>query len=160
MIRPYSPIAAGTRVSVELKHGDRVTGVAQWSKKGLVGITFDTPIDVLSLLSASGLESQARMPRIELGGTASLRHDGDVYRARVVNISQGGICVTAKCSLPVGADVTVSLPGLPPAAGTVKWTDEGNIGVGFNSVFAVDELMAFLREQQRLLGGKKLRAAG
>jgi len=31
MIRPYSTVAAGARVSVELKHGESLTGTAQWS---------------------------------------------------------------------------------------------------------------------------------
>ena len=30
LIRPYSTIAAGTALSVELKHGDMVSGVARW----------------------------------------------------------------------------------------------------------------------------------
>src|SRR4051795_13559501 len=54
MIRPYSPIDAGTRLSVELKHGETVSGVAQWSENGLTGVVFDTPMDVVTLLSASG----------------------------------------------------------------------------------------------------------
>ena len=91
MIRPYSPISVGTLVSIELKHGDTVSGIAQWSDKGLVGVTFDELIDVLALLNATGLETRPRMPRIEISCTATIRHEGTVFRARVVNISQGGI---------------------------------------------------------------------
>src|SRR4051812_40889397 len=40
MIRPYSPIEKGTRLSVELKQGDMVSGVAQWAENGLIGIAF------------------------------------------------------------------------------------------------------------------------
>jgi hypothetical protein len=149
MIRPYSPIPAGTRVSVELKHGESVSGIAQWSDKGLIGIGFDEAIDVLELLSPTGTDARPRMPRIELGCSTRLRHDGNVGVGRVVNISQGGICVTTKAMLPVDADVIVSLPGLPAAAGIVKWADGDQYGIGFNRVFAIDELMAFLREQQR-----------
>src|SRR3954449_3537708 len=47
MIRPYSPIAPGMHLSIELKQGDSVEGIAQWADNGLVGITFDTPIDVV-----------------------------------------------------------------------------------------------------------------
>jgi len=149
MIRPYSPIAAGTPITVELKQGDAVGGVAQWSDKGLVGVTFDEPIDVLALLSAPGGRPRPRMPRIELNCTATLRHEGQVFRARVVNISQGGICVNAGLDMEVDGDVVVTLAGLHAAAGVVKWRDGDYYGVGFNRVYPVDELMTFLKEQQR-----------
>jgi len=149
MIRPYSPIASGTRLEVELKQGDSVSGVAQWSDKGLVGITFEEPIDVLAILSTTGGTPRPRMPRIELGCTATLRHEGNVFRARVVNISQGGICVNVPLDLVVNGDVVVTIPGLHAAAGVVKWRDGDYYGIGFNRVYPVDELMTFLREQQR-----------
>jgi hypothetical protein len=149
MIRPYSTIAAGTRLCVELKQGDTVQGVALWSRDGLVGIGFDAAIDVLALLGSTGGRPRARMPRIDLSCTAVVRHDGDVFRARVLNISQGGICVSADCGLDFDSSVVVSLTGLHAAAGVVKWTDGDCYGIGFNRVYPVNELMAFLQEQQR-----------
>jgi len=149
MIRPYSPIAAGTQLTVELKQGDSVSGVVQWSDKGLVGITFDEPIDVLALLNAPGGRPRPRMPRIELNCTATLRHEKTVFRTTVANISQGGICVHSPVDLEVACDVIVSLTGLHSAAGVVKWRDGDYYGIGFNRVYPVDELMAFLQGQQR-----------
>ena len=149
MIRPYSPIAAGTSVSIELKQGDPVRGIAQWCDKGLVGVTFDEPIDVLALLSAPGGNPRPRMPRIELGCTATLRYEGQVFRARVINISQGGIRVDAGVDMDVNGDVIVTLDGLHAAAGVVKWREGDYYGISFNRVYPVDELMAFLKAQQR-----------
>lgn len=149
MIRPYSTIAAGTRLDVELKQGDSVSGHVQWSDNGLVGVIFDEPIDVLAILSTSSGRPRPRMPRIELGCTATMRHDGAVFRARVLNISQGGICVNSGLDLALSGDVVVTLDGLHAAAGVVKWRDGDYYGIGFNRVYPVDELMAFLREQQR-----------
>ena len=149
MIRPYSPVAPGTQLTVELKQGDSVSGVVQWSDKGFVGITFDEPIDVLALLSAPGGRPRPRMPRIELNCTATLRHEKTVFRAPVANISQGGMCVHSPVDLEVGCDVVVSLTGLHSAAGVVKWRDGDYYGIGFNRVYPVHELMAFLQDQQR-----------
>lgn len=157
MIRPYSPIASGSRVSVELKHGESVSGTAQWSDKGLTGVTFDEPIDVLALLTPNETESRPRMPRIELNCSARLHHEGRSAVARVANISQGGICVATRALLPIDADVVVTLPGMRPAAGVVKWAEDDQYGIGFNRAFLVNELMVFLREQQE---GEQREAVG
>ena len=160
MIRPYSPIAAGARVSIELKQGDPVSGVAQWTDSGLVGVSFDTPIDVLALLNAPTGRPRPRMPRIELSCTASLRSNGSVFRARVANISQGGICVDSPVDLELGDDVVVTLSGLHAAAGVVKWKEGAFHGIGFNRVYPVDELMKFLKERQRDQQQEQRRAVG
>lgn len=149
LIRPYSPIAAGTSVSVELKHGETVAGVAKWIENGLVGVAFDEPIDVVALLAPQESGPQPRMPRIELSCTAWVREDADIYRTRTINISQGGMCVEGDPRLQADAKVIVSLAGLEPIAGWVKWKDGDRYGIGFNRILAVNELMGFLRQQQR-----------
>lgn len=149
LIRPYSAVKAGTALSVELKHGETVSGLAKWIEDGLVGIAFDEPIDIVALLTSPGEGPQPRMPRIELNCTAWVREDADIYRTRAINISQGGMCVEGSSGLNVDADVIVSLAGLGPIPGLVKWQDGDRYGVGFNRVLPVNELMAFLRQQQR-----------
>lgn len=149
MIRPYSPVSVGARIMVELKHGESVSGAAQWADGGLVGVVFDQPIDVLALLSAPDGQPRPRMPRIELNCTATLRHEKTVFRAPVMNISQGGICVDSPVDLPIGSDIVITLSGLHAAAAVVKWRDGAYHGIGFNRVYPVAELMRFLQEQQR-----------
>ena len=149
LIRPYSPITAGTPVTIELKHGETVSGVARWIEDGMVGIEFNQPIDVVALLTSSEDGQQPRMPRIELSCTAWVREDADIYRTRTINISQGGMCVEGDPRLRVDVDVIVSLAGLGPLAGLVKWKEGDRYGIGFNRVLAVNELMSFLRQQQR-----------
>lgn len=150
LIRPYSAITVGTRVSVELKHGETVSGVARWIEEGLVGIAFDQPIDVVTLLAPTEDGPQPRMPRIELDCTAWVREDADVYRSRTLNISQGGMCIEGDPRLRANAKVIVSLAGLGPINGVVKWKEDDRYGIGFNHVLAISELMTFLRQQQRL----------
>lgn len=149
MIRPYSPISVGAQITVELKHGERVSGIAQWSENGLAGVVFDETIDVLALLNAPGGQPRPRMPRIELNCMATLRHEKTVFRAPVINISQGGICVDSPVDLAIGSDILVTLSGLHAAAGVVKWREGHQFGIGFNRVYPVAELMRFLHEQQQ-----------
>lgn len=149
MIRPYSAIRVGARLSIELKQGTSVSGAAQWSDQGLIGVAFDEAIDILDLLNAPADKPRPRMPRIELDCVATLRHEGTVFRAPVINISQGGICVKSLVDLVLNRDVVVTLAGLHAAAGVVKWRDGDHFGIGFNRVYPVNELMGFLHEQQR-----------
>jgi hypothetical protein len=64
--------------------------------------------------------------------------------------------VQTNADLRIGAHVVISLAGLAPAAGVVKWRDEENYGIGFNRVFPVGELMAFLQEKRN---GERKRAS-
>ena len=149
MIRAYSNIPLGTQLTVELKQGDPVSGVVKWVEDGLTGVTFDAQLDVLLLLAPPGEGPRPRLPRIEVDCTAWVREDGNVIRTRVANISQGGICVEARSPLTTGADVVVTLPGLTPAAGVVKWSDGSAYGIGFNRALILSELVAWLQEQQQ-----------
>jgi PilZ domain-containing protein len=148
MIRAYSDIPAGTSLSIELKQGDPVRGTVKWVEDDLTGVTFDAPIDVLLLLAPSGDGSRPRLPRIEVDCTAWVRQESDVIRTKVLNISQGGLCVEARSPLTAGADVVITLPGLTPAAGVVKWKDGGAYGLAFNRALVLSELVEWLQEQQ------------
>jgi hypothetical protein len=149
MIRAYSDIPVGTPLTVELKQGDPVSGMVKWVDEGLTGVTFDEPIDVILLLAPPGDGPRPRLPRIEVDCTAWVRQDGDVIRTRVLNISQGGVCVQARSPLTIGADIVVTLPGLTPAAGVVKWSDGGTYGLGFNRSLVLSELVEWLQDQQQ-----------
>lgn len=149
MIRAYCNIPVDTRLSIELKQGDPVKGVVKWIEDDLTGVTFDEPIDVLMLLAPQGNAPRPRLPRIEVNCTAWVREDGDVVRTRVLNVSQGGVCVEARSSLTVGADVVITLPGLTPVAGVVKWSDGTAYGLSFNRALVLSELVGWLQEQQQ-----------
>lgn len=155
LIRAYSQIEVGTHVAIELKHGEPIHGTALWTQDELIGISVDAPIDVVALISISADAPRPRMPRLEIRCTAWVRHESVVHRARVVNISQGGLRVEAPNDIPAGAQVTVTLPGLPPAAGMVRWNDAGVCGITFNRVLPLPQLVGWVGERQ-----EQQRAAG
>lgn len=148
MIRSWSTIAPGTRLSVELKHGDPVPGVVQWVEEDLTGVTFDTPIDVVGLLTMNDDGPRPRLPRIEIDASACVREDGSLARGRALNVSQGGVCIDCQAELTTGGDVVVTLPGFTPVAGVVKWRSGSSYGIGFNRTLALPELVRWLQEQQ------------
>ena len=155
LIRAYCAIAEGTPLSVELKQGEPISGRARWVKDELVGVTFDEPIDVLALLSTAADGPKPRMPRVEVHCIASVRVDAAVHRTRVANISQGGVRIECRAELPVDADVVVSIDGLAPSPGRIRWSSDGEYGINFNRVLPLPVLVAWLQGQR-----ERLRAAG
>jgi hypothetical protein len=140
---------------VELKHGEPIMGTARWSRDECVGVTFDKPVDVLALLATSMNGPRPRVPRIEIQRTAWVREGATVHRARAVNISQGGVRIETPVDLTLGAEVIVTLMGLAPAPGTIRWKEEGAYGITFNRIIPLPALVAWLQEQR-----EQLRAAG
>jgi PilZ domain len=148
LIRAYSTIEQGARLSIELKQGEPISGFARWIQDETVGVTFDSPIDVLGLISATNDGQRPRMPRMEVRCTAWVREGSDIHRMKASNISQGGIRVEGQVELPVGTDVIIVLNGLAPLPGSVRWQDGSAYGITFNRVIALPDLVAWLQEQR------------
>ena len=145
MIRAYCPIRKSTSVSIELKSGQPVTGKASWVKGDNVGVTFDEPIDVIEILSASADGPRPRMPRIEVDCIATVRDGANVYRMLVCDISQGGLKAKGEPVLERGCDLSISLPGLEPQPAALRWQQDGHVGISFNRLIPLGELVAWLQ---------------
>ncbi|MDP9085605.1 MAG: PilZ domain-containing protein [Pseudomonadota bacterium] len=155
MIRAYCTIPAGTSLAVELKSGQPIRGTVTWVREHNLGVTFDEPIDVIEILSASMDGPRPRMPRIEVQGFATVREGASTYRMRTCDISQGGIKVETMTILSIGSDVVIMLPGIAPMPGVVRWTEDGFSGITFNRLLSLPLLVNWLQEQR---GG--IRAVG
>ncbi len=147
-IRAFEPIVPGERVSVEFKQGTPIYGTARWAKGNLVGVTFDRPIDIASILNADPAAPRARMPRIEVACFVSVREEAKVVRARAVDISQGGVRIDCAERLTVGGNVVVTIPGLGPEPATVRWHKDGRYGLGFHKVMPLSALADWLRSNR------------
>ena len=63
-------------------------------------------------------------------------------------MSQGGIKVDCASGLTVGAEVVVTLTGLSPIPGVVRWQHEGAYGINFNRILELSRLVDWIRQQQ------------
>ena len=147
LIRPYCDLKPDEDVHIELREGQAVAGKINWVRDGEAGIEFDAPIDVVGLLAASGDGPRPRMPRIEVETTCLIRHGADVRRASVRNVSQGGVAIECEAEIAVGAEVTVTLAGLSPRLGVVRWARSGAFGITFNNVLGLPALVQWLHGQ-------------
>ena len=149
MIRVYSRVAEGERAIVELKQGEPVAGVVRWVEDGCIGMHFDAPIDVISLISTSLEGPRPRMPRIVVDRLAWIHTKGEApIRARVSDISQGGARLEEAGKLPVGAHVVLSIEGLSPQPAVVRWNEDGVYGLTFNRIIALPELVHWLQTEE------------
>ena len=155
MIRAYCALSEGIGLTVELKSGQPIHGKVNWTRDQTAGITFDQPIDVIEILSASMEGPRPRMPRIEVIGCATIREGANALRVQMCDISQGGMKIKCEAVLPIGADVVVSLPGLSAQPGVTRWTEHGYTGITFNRLLPLRELVCWLQDQR-----EELRATG
>ena len=146
LIRAYCEIAEGTRVAIELKQGEAISGTARWTRDECTGVSFDHPIDVLALLTSAEDGPKPRMPRIEVNCTAWLRVGATVHRTRAVDISQGGLKIEFRSALQARAEVVVSIAGLDPCHGVVRWVADGTYGIAFNRVVPLAVLISWLHD--------------
>ena len=149
LIRAYCRLEPDTRLLIELKQGQPVSGVVTWIKGSDAGITFDERVDILELLKASEDGPRPRMPRIEVHCVCFVREGAVLHRATLHNISQGGVSVDVPNGLSTGADVTVSLPGMAPQDALVRWSDGNRYGLSFNTVLPLAGLVAWLHERNK-----------
>lgn len=155
LIRAYCHIAPGTHLSVELKCGEPVPGTVRWVQGDNVGVEFDEPVDVVELLTISMSGPRPRMPRVEVDGLAWVRQGALVHRVHARDVSQGGIKIETLASLAPGEDVVVTLPGIEPQPGVVRWRDGDCYGITFNRVLPLPRLVSWIHEQR-----SRLRATG
>lgn len=151
MVRAYCVVAQGTRLTVEFKCGQPIAGVVSWARDVHVGISFDDPIDVLDLLTTSMEGPRPRMPRIEVESFATLREGAATYRMRVCDVSQGGLKIRCETRLSTGSDVIITLAGIEPQPGVVRWVEGDLMGVTFNRMLALPILVDWLRNQRETI---------
>jgi hypothetical protein len=144
-IRPYCALSQGAHLIIELKTGMAVPGRVSWIEGASAGIEFDEPVDVLDVLAPADSGPRPRMPRVQIDCYATVRDGADVHRLRVCDISQGGVKLQGDVTPDPSSDLAVTLPGLPAQAAALRWTGEGYIGLTFNKLLALPELVEWLR---------------
>jgi hypothetical protein len=155
MIRAYCALEPQTSVKVELKHGSLVSGRISWAQDHAVGVEFDSPVDVVELLACSMDGPRPRMPRVEVETIGTVRDGAIVHRVHARDISQGGVKIESDRDITPGTEVVVSLTGLPPQPGVVRWRESNYYGITFNRVVPLPLLVGWLQVQR-----EKLRASG
>ena len=143
------PVTHGARATIEFPFGVSAEGSVDGDDPAGFAFRFDTPLDVVGALARclAALPAERRqMPRIELRQRLCIRHSGQVDFAWTRNLSPAGLGVETRAALAIGAPVEVTLDGLRPIAGEVRWTERGQAGLAFASELGWQVLMPWLRQ--------------
>lgn len=102
------------------------------------------------MLATQSAESgfRPRLPRVEVDKLATLRCGARIFWVTTRDISQGGVKIATDREFARGDQVVLALDGLPPISGVIRWSREGQAGIGFNEVIPFRTLMGWLRAQQ------------
>lgn len=152
IVQVDGPVALGDRLDLELMTGEQLGGTIAWWRGNEVGLRFDEPIDVFAVI-AQDIVSQPgerrRMPRVELVVQALLETAGGTELVTTRDISQGGAKLDVPFRLKLEDRVSITLDGLPPQPGVVRWSDDHVAGIAFLPELRWQELMVWLKDRRR-----------
>nr|WP_256869511.1 PilZ domain-containing protein [Sphingobium lactosutens] len=151
MAEVHVPLTEGDIVEIELKAGDRLSGEVRWIMAGRMGIAFDAPVEVGTLLARAAARSSeqglVRAPRFAAECPVDLRGDGRRHVGRLVNLSQGGARLHVDMELERDQLLTLSIAGLPDRMGGIRWARDGALGLAFVEPLSFDELGVWLAQR-------------
>jgi hypothetical protein len=147
------PVARGARGAIELPFGIAAQGAFEHGfdseDAGAGAFRFDAPLDVVGALARclAALPAERRqIPRIELRQRLCIRHGDQVDFAWLRNLSPSGAGIETRAPLQVGEAVEVTLDGLRPLNGEIRWAEQGMAGIAFVDELGWQLLMPWLRK--------------
>jgi hypothetical protein len=150
------PLDDGRRLELELETGEHLDGTVVWRRGGEVGLRFDEPVDVMSIV-ARNLVSQPgerrRMPRVEVCCSATLEFGSRTQLVMISDIAQGGVKIQASPVPEPESRVVVTPDGLRSIAAQVRWARDGVAGLAFEQELQWQELMPWLKVRSQLPAG-------
>ncbi len=131
ILRPASPLVPLDRCTLELNSVHRLDGQIAWVEEGKAGLAFDDREQVRTVLAGRELSHPYRAPRLALHCALEVRLGSRRLSTQCRDISEGGIKVALALADCEGEEAVVSLDGLDPVPGRVRWSGDGRAGIAF-----------------------------
>jgi hypothetical protein len=144
----YYPLATGDAVSIELNEGSPVSGHVAWRVDDLVGIAFDRPVSVISVIAHRTLDRfgrKVRRPRLRASFNAAVVTDSGEREVHVSDVSQAGMKILVDRPIPLGAMCELRMPGIEPRRALVRWNRDSYAGLQFALPMTYQEFAAWRR---------------
>ena len=144
-------VEPGSEVRVMLTEEVVLIGTAGWTEEDRLEVRFAGPVDLPALLPrlAKGENGHpARMPRLKVEAWARLRVGSRLFSVRVCDISQGGAKIQVHGLTSPVDDAVLTIQGLRPVQGVVRWRRGDDAGVSFNHALGFVELVEWLERHR------------
>jgi hypothetical protein len=146
-------VAIGEQLELELLNGERLAGRVVWQSGADIGLSFDRPVDVFAIIARDIVNQpgeRRRMPRVEIASQALLETEAGTELVTTRDVSQGGIKVDVPFPLAPEQKVTVTLDGLHPVPGVVRWSKGNTVGIAFQPELGWQDLMLWVKDQRHV----------
>ena len=141
----HMPANLHDRVTVGFSPSVEIDGQFVWIDGCDSGVSFDAPIDCISVLRETSLSNPgARAPRLKTALPASLAYEGGQCGSLINDISLQGMCVTHDGALYPGLNVRVMTADGRERRAMVCWTRDGLAGLQLLDRFRLEELPPLL----------------
>jgi hypothetical protein len=145
------PVESGERLELELMSGEQLTGTIVWRRGTDLGLSFDERIDLFSVIAQDIVNQpgeRRRMPRVELVCQVLLETRAGTELVTSRDLAQGGVKLDVPRRLAPEEKVVVTMEGLHPVDGVVRWSSESVAGIAFLPELKWQELMVWLKARR------------
>ena len=146
-VKLFGRLVPGSDVRLQIGDEDSLVGRAVWLRDQLAGIAFASALDATTLLRVTqnlAATKRRSTPRLNASARLLLRTGGKTYSGELRDISASGARI--RTTKPVSSDhsITLDLPDLPPLKAYVRWTDETEVGVVFETPIPIQIIAKWL----------------
>lgn len=153
VLRSAEPLAPRDRCTLELNALHRLDGSIIWADEDRIGLAFDEPEQVKTVLAGRELAHPYRAPRLGLRCALEIRLGGRRLETECHDISESGIKVALALPDCEGEEAIISLDGLEPVTGKVQWSQGGRTGIAFERPIPAREFTRWVMPRLEALAG-------
>ncbi|MFD1787015.1 PilZ domain-containing protein [Sphingomonas floccifaciens] len=140
-IGPREPLCLNQLLSVRPNGGRSITARLRWMNDRHCGVQFIVPMQAEMVMrfeadSRLWLRSRPSRAQVDLRAEVIVANKRHVFRA--LDISIGGARLRHYGKLQAGTPLMMSLDGMMPLAGYVRWSDQSEAGMIFNRLLSVE----------------------
>lgn len=152
-VKLYSAIPANCEIWLTVGDENPMRGTLVWVRDQLGGIRFDERLEPSTLLRVTQklLSTKRRSsPRVNAVARAILRTGGKTISAELCDISASGARLRTGRRISTGPHVQLTLPGMPAIRAHVRWAEEDEVGLSFETPVPIGVIAGWLSDRLRV----------
>jgi hypothetical protein len=151
-LKLYTSAPVDHVVRVCVADEEPISGRIVWINEGVAGIRFEARIDPQALLRFQqklGTVRRRSMPRIAATGYTAVRMGGRIISSVLRDISSMGAKISTSRPLETGGVAMVRFPDLPEIRAYVRWVDDCESGLVFETPIPMQVIAEWLERRPR-----------